>query len=577
MIGYNGIVNLRNDGVDPSTTKKDLNAAIGALITVRFATVPPGQGVKADLFDIDDVADANPATSDNFGNYFFKIATGTYDIIFQEGTANEVIEPAQAIGQTAELINDLSQTINFDDVAAYKAFAQLLPVTKRVYLADREAYFNVTSVTVGANDKDLIASTSVSQSIVLVVEDLLIASQWGAINDESTVNTPVIQAMIDSTQPTDMRNIYIDDGCRFSLVDLAFNNDVDIQYRANDELDSPSTFGQATNERVNYRNNDNNAGDVNEWQFSAALHPGIILDIREDTANRGAGSQVGLASHIIRKENINQWQWGRQEQGQFSITSWQYVYTLVGITTASFTILTPKAGDLIRGVTSLAEGHIISINGTETKVSWLNGIFQDGENVLLIPVPPGGSEVSSTTISSNSAGFTTRFNQIVVAPNGGGAGINIPTDNLVAAGLQFGVGGIAGIEDARGGVFGGAKAALKIFDDLAAPTIGIRTALNTVNDTFEVYDDQGVLLVEIAMDTGAMTVKGPVTSTVGGITPSSYTSAQLNDVAHPVNTVNKKVGMMVYNLQSDRPIWASGVGASDTWKYADGTVAHTPV
>ena len=83
MIGHNGSVSLRNDGIDPSTSKVDLNAAIGALVTVRFATIPVGQGALASLFDINDAPIANPATSDDKGNYFFKVAAGTYDIIYQ--------------------------------------------------------------------------------------------------------------------------------------------------------------------------------------------------------------------------------------------------------------------------------------------------------------------------------------------------------------------------------------------------------------------------------------------------------------------------------------------------------------
>lgn len=147
MIGYNGTVNLRNDGIDPSTTKKDLNAAIGASITVRFAGVPIGQGVKADLFDIDDISIPNPVTSDNFGNYFFKIATGTYDIIFQEGTANEVIEPSQAIGQTAELINDLSQAYEFDTWQLMKGSVIPFPDGKKLITARHTVGFNVGSAT----------------------------------------------------------------------------------------------------------------------------------------------------------------------------------------------------------------------------------------------------------------------------------------------------------------------------------------------------------------------------------------------------------------------------------------------
>ncbi|MCJ8293760.1 MAG: hypothetical protein MJK15_05070 [Colwellia sp.] len=103
MIGYNGSIVLRNDELDVITSKIDLNAGVGILVTVRLATVPAGAGTTASLFDINDASIANPITSDNKGNYFFKVAAGTYDIITKEGTPSEVIEPSQAIGLTAEL------------------------------------------------------------------------------------------------------------------------------------------------------------------------------------------------------------------------------------------------------------------------------------------------------------------------------------------------------------------------------------------------------------------------------------------------------------------------------------------
>lgn len=101
MIGYNGSVGLRNDGLDALTSKIDLNAAVGVLVTVRIATVPSGTGALASLFDINDVAIANPITTDNFGNYFFKIDEGTYDIITREGTPDVVTEPSQLMGASS--------------------------------------------------------------------------------------------------------------------------------------------------------------------------------------------------------------------------------------------------------------------------------------------------------------------------------------------------------------------------------------------------------------------------------------------------------------------------------------------
>ena len=77
----------------------------------------------------------------------------------------------------------LSQTINFSDVAEYKAFTKLLPVTKRVYLADRDAYFSVTSGTGTATTFDIIASSVTGQSIELVDSPIVYMRNLGAMGD----------------------------------------------------------------------------------------------------------------------------------------------------------------------------------------------------------------------------------------------------------------------------------------------------------------------------------------------------------------------------------------------------------
>ena len=98
MITYNNSVSLRNDGLDSTTGKQDLNAGTGVLVTVRVATVPSGQGALADLLDINDNPLPNPVTTDNNGNYFFKADSGNYDIIALEGSPNEQILPSVSIG-----------------------------------------------------------------------------------------------------------------------------------------------------------------------------------------------------------------------------------------------------------------------------------------------------------------------------------------------------------------------------------------------------------------------------------------------------------------------------------------------
>lgn len=109
------------------------------------------------------------------GNYSFKILNSNSELKYYVHNVFEG-EPITRI----DLINDLSQTINFDDVAAYKAFTEILPVKKRVYLADRDAYFTVIADTGTSNTWNIIASNEVAQSIDLVLFEGITTSALGA-------------------------------------------------------------------------------------------------------------------------------------------------------------------------------------------------------------------------------------------------------------------------------------------------------------------------------------------------------------------------------------------------------------
>lgn len=76
MQAYHNSVELRNDGTDGVTGKEDLNAGVGVSVLVKIA----GTGTNASLFDLDEVSTANPLTTDDNGNYSFKVTDGNYDI-----------------------------------------------------------------------------------------------------------------------------------------------------------------------------------------------------------------------------------------------------------------------------------------------------------------------------------------------------------------------------------------------------------------------------------------------------------------------------------------------------------------
>ena len=84
---FHGSVVLRNDGVDSDTGVADLNAGAGVYVKVEVSST----GGDAALLDLDDNAIANPITADSKGNYAFKTADGTYNIIENPGPYQTVL------------------------------------------------------------------------------------------------------------------------------------------------------------------------------------------------------------------------------------------------------------------------------------------------------------------------------------------------------------------------------------------------------------------------------------------------------------------------------------------------------
>lgn len=128
---YHGSAILRNDGLDASTGKADLNAGVGVQVTIRINSTQ----ALASIFDLNEVAIANPLTTNNNGNYAFKSADNIYDIIISEGTANEEkLEKVEIVEiPTAQiLINDLSQTYEFDSVDDMTSSLIVFPLGKRL-------------------------------------------------------------------------------------------------------------------------------------------------------------------------------------------------------------------------------------------------------------------------------------------------------------------------------------------------------------------------------------------------------------------------------------------------------------
>lgn len=103
------------------------------------------------------------------------------------------------------LINDLSQDYTFTTVAEYKAFTTEFPVGKRIYIEERDAYFNVIDGTGTANSYNIVASDQTNQSVSLIFSDEVInLKHWGV--EEGFDAYGAAQAAIDAS-PDRQKNI----------------------------------------------------------------------------------------------------------------------------------------------------------------------------------------------------------------------------------------------------------------------------------------------------------------------------------------------------------------------------------
>lgn len=83
-------------------------------------------------------------------------------------------------------VKNASQTVDFTDVAEYKLFTKILPLNKKVYLADRDACFTVIAGTLLDNNMDIIESDQVDQSVTLTNNGDVTFRSLGLIGSTST-------------------------------------------------------------------------------------------------------------------------------------------------------------------------------------------------------------------------------------------------------------------------------------------------------------------------------------------------------------------------------------------------------
>jgi hypothetical protein len=102
-------------------------------------------------------------------------------------SAKRVADNIEAIGSS--IINDLSQAYIFATVAAYQASTIVFPTGKTIHLNDRGADFTVMPGTGTGNDANILASTSVNQSVSYKVNGEVDAKHLGILTSSSDISS----------------------------------------------------------------------------------------------------------------------------------------------------------------------------------------------------------------------------------------------------------------------------------------------------------------------------------------------------------------------------------------------------
>lgn len=135
------------------------------------------------------------AKANSNGQFTFYAAAASYNALYESQTI-----PVD-VGVTVDtlpsaMINNLSLPYVFDTVADYKAFPTAFPVGKVIKILDRGAEFKVISGTGTANEFDVIASSTTSQSVQLVLNYNLTLKSFGAVGDNVIDDFNAITAAI---------------------------------------------------------------------------------------------------------------------------------------------------------------------------------------------------------------------------------------------------------------------------------------------------------------------------------------------------------------------------------------------
>ena len=323
---------------------------------------------------------------------------------------------------------------------------------------DRAAAWNGTQANLSVLYTAAVSGVGVFDRVSV---DTLNAYAFGAVADSSTDNTITINKAISTFAPNNGAILEIPSGAKFNLKSLTLPKRSTLIYYEQDDTSITAGTKKATSELITFQANANNNGIVNEVKTVAPFHPAHVVEVRKDVTSHEAFLGPGQsqtnpvrASYNFLDEGKDAYRTILEHYNDYSVFSgvrthiWLNRISITGVGTSSFTVA-PVKGNLIIGLTSGAEAHVISTTTTTLELEWFTGTFQVGEllvcnrGTIAAPV----NETSSTTVAT--AVETLRTGAPLAAGYDTGYwGVGMPP---TAAKEMLTVGGKVGVQRTRNG------------------------------------------------------------------------------------------------------------------------------
>jgi hypothetical protein len=537
-------------------------------------------------------------------------------------SAKRVADNIEPIGST--IINDLSQDYIFDTVAAYQASTIVFPIGKTIHLNDRDADFAVVAGT--ATGSKIIASTSVSQSIVLDVSGYVTARNFGAYAGVASPQHAALNAAIEESAGKFKLHITADkDGNKdYQVNSTVFMdwNDLNIEFTGGCYL---RPFDSLIQQPLIIGGIRNNSGPTNLYIVNPSVQRpslnlvnstrGIIFkemnqstivnpESRYSTFNLQFFPTAGACAYntIINPQGIGGVRnFYLEAQG----TGYCNENTFVGgrgFGTANMvTNLYISGGGAGTGhnkflglsVESLYGDQAIWDNGTANQFLQCRTENVNGWNSPNTAGHVFGIDCLYPMIQSSrydykidqSAAADPRA-QIIAYQGGSHFNTAVNGETTINAGNQSAVAG--SILDGTSTLDGTTSFLFRAIRKAGAL---VRASLSTNGTYFgRSYqtESSGYNFDPILLGSTRIWVDGSFIRTRQSITPTSATdgailtqnqtsvAAGLGNIANSVNTFAKYTGKEVFDTTTGRPVWATGSGASAVWVFSDGTTAYTP-